>query len=78
MVNVITTPKPEISKALPKPKVREQVIRNIRYLYEDMPYWDSIIKQTRHKRFYIGHYIDDNTFKFSKKYLSRQKHRLFK
>jgi transposase len=74
MEHAITTPNStEIPKALPKPKVREQVIGKIRYLYEDMPYWDTNKQQTRHKRFYIGHYIDDNIFKFSKNYLLRQK-----
>jgi transposase len=44
------------------PKIREQVIRGIRYVYEDKPYWDSVKKQTRHKRNYIGRYERDGTY----------------
>jgi transposase len=55
-----------------RPKIREQKIRGIRYLYEDYPFWDKNKKQMRHNRFYIGHYISDEEFKFSKNYLKRQ------
>jgi transposase len=59
-------------KTTPKPKIREQVIAKVRYLYEDYPYWDRNKQQTRHKRFYIGHYTSDNIFEFSSKYIFRR------
>ena len=32
------------------------------YVYEDMPYWDRIKKQGRHRRHYIGTLSDNNEF----------------
>jgi transposase len=60
------------SKNSTTPVIRDQVIRGTRYAYEDYPYWDTIKKQTRHKRKYIGHYDDKGNLIPSKNQLVKR------
>ncbi|MDR2366737.1 MAG: transposase, partial [Deltaproteobacteria bacterium] len=53
------------------PVVREQIIKGVRYVYEDYPYWDKLKKQTRHKRVYKGHYDSEGNFVASKSYQNK-------
>ena len=54
------------------PKVRNQSIRGVEYVYEDHPYWDKTKKGNRHKRIYIGKLGQDGEFIPNEKYLARQ------
>jgi transposase len=54
------------------PRRRSQKIRGVDYVYEDLPYWDKEVKQTRHKREYIGKLGPNGEFIPNKKYLARQ------
>jgi transposase len=74
--NFDTQPPAATSDLSARPKVREQCIRGIRYLYEDYPYWDRYKQQMRHRRFYIGHYESEFIFKFSKPYIKRRNENL--
>jgi transposase len=56
-----------------KPRRRIQKIRGVDYVYEDFPYWDKKVKQTRHKREYIGKLGANGEFIPNKKYLARKK-----
>ena len=52
--------------------VRSQKIKDVDYVYEDMPYWDKVKKQNRHRREYIGKLNENGEFVPNKKYLARQ------
>jgi hypothetical protein len=64
------------TKTLPHTIIREQIIKGIRYLYEDYPFYDKLKQQMRHKRFYIGHYVSAELFQFSRPYLRRASDKL--
>lgn len=53
-------------------KQRVQNIKGIPYVYEDYPYWDSVKKQTRHKREYIGKLDANGQFIPNKAYAARK------
>ncbi|MDR2141684.1 MAG: IS1634 family transposase [Deltaproteobacteria bacterium] len=62
-----TTQAPTSADNSKPPKIREQIINGVRYVYQDHPFWDKNKKQARHKRVYIGHYDKDGKFVDSKK-----------
>ncbi|MDR1870546.1 MAG: hypothetical protein LBS60_01240 [Deltaproteobacteria bacterium] len=70
--NTPDTPSSEIPKS---PKIRDQVINGVRYVYEDLSYWDKSKKQTVQKRIYIGHYTDKGKFVKSKSFLLAEKNK---
>jgi hypothetical protein len=67
-----TQPPTSIEDNSKPPKIREQVIHGVRYVYEDYPYWDKNKKQIRHKRVYIGRYDNNGNFIESKLYKSNK------
>ena len=56
-----------------KPKERTQLISGIKYVYEDMPYWDKEKRQTRHRRNYIGTLDDQGEFIPNKTQVAKQR-----
>lgn len=54
------------------PKIRQQNIKGVDYVYEDVPFWDKTKKANRHKRIYIGKLGQDGEFIPNEKYLARQ------
>jgi len=57
---------------LSRSSVKTQLIKGVKYVYEDIPYWDRSKKQNRHKRKYIGKLDADGKFIYNRTYLGRQ------
>ena len=60
-------------KKLNKPKQRTQLINGTNYVYEDFPYWDKEIGQTRHKRNYIGTLNNQGEFVPNETYIAKMR-----